>query len=686
LKGEVGHSELLPVWQMASALEGLIKQLTDNADHITASTLRTLAGAVDVVGEMCRPSLKADLLTNPPLRLLVVDDDPICRAAVSAALKKALNPPDLAENGEVALSLATQRTYDVIFLDVLMPGMDGFETCTKIHEAVYNAHTPVVFVTTLSDFDARAKATVKGGADLIGKPFLSFEITVKALTFALRGRLQPRAQIAGTTNWVKKGSIAHLPAHLTTPPTQNPPQEAKEQFAAAPLPETLADDRRRSELLIGSVASEESSPRELMPESAELGPLRDLIQKIFKTSDECERQQILSAFSVRLHDLASKGTAGTGHPAFRLSAALEGLVRKLMQDPKHGKSSAFLTIATAVDLLHELCAAQVSPDLAANPPIRILAVDDDPVARRAITCALQMAFEKPEGVDSGEAALALATQKPFDVIFMDVLMPSMDGFTACLRIHETDQNRTTPVVFVTSLNDFKARSQATISGGSDFIAKPFLTAEITVKALTYALRGRLQKRKAAQSMTLPQKEEKPKPDNLSPALKERILFVDDEEGWRTMVAEVLRGVGYEVVTAANGSEAMHLVDGGNLGTIILDLNLAGEDGLTLMGYLHCNQPGGVPVILYTGMEHDEATVAAMRAAGANEYLRKGPMEELVGAVRRSCRSQTVVSHRTAAHEPCPTGGLLAQRGSFNNRNDHADAEMGCRTQSSATTN
>jgi FixJ family two-component response regulator len=48
----------------------------------------------------------------------------------------------------------------------------------------------VVFVTGHGDFDARAKMSRNGGNDLVGKPFLTSEITVKALTFALRGRLQ----------------------------------------------------------------------------------------------------------------------------------------------------------------------------------------------------------------------------------------------------------------------------------------------------------------------------------------------------------------------------------------------------------------------------------------------------------------------------------------------------------------
>src|SRR5262249_43978824 len=75
------------------------------------------------------------------------------------------------------------------FLDVQMPGMDGFELCQKIHNSEFNRTTPVVFVTGNSDFDARAKSTLIGGNDLMGKPFLIFEVTVKALTLALQSRL-----------------------------------------------------------------------------------------------------------------------------------------------------------------------------------------------------------------------------------------------------------------------------------------------------------------------------------------------------------------------------------------------------------------------------------------------------------------------------------------------------------------
>ena len=116
----------------------------------------------------------------------------------------------------------------------------------------------------------------------------------------------------------------------------------------------------------------------------------------------------------------------------------------------------------------------------------------------------------------------------------------------------------------------------------------------------------------------------------------KILYVDDEQTWREMVAEALKAVGHEVLTAKDASEAMEQSDGINLGLIILDLNLAGESGLMLMRFLRRNHPT-IPILLYTGQDHDEERVRSMLLQGAAQYLRKGTMKELVQAVGRSFR-------------------------------------------------
>ena len=484
LRNESDAPELLPVWQMSFALEGLLKQLTDNAANVTPSTLRTFAGALDFLNELCRPGVEPDLLTRQPLRFLAVDDDAISRKAVSYALKRALNEPELAEDGESALVLANRQPYDVIFLDVQMPGMDGFELCSKIHLAEINRDTPVVFVTCQSDFEARAKSTLSGGSDLIGKPFLTFEITVKALTLGLQRRLAARTQ------------SAHPPARLVAPATPEPvstgtdPVKPVEMTDCAQSSRAFAD---QSSEVATHTGSRTGATEFLTRAAVHRAPLREAFRLICQTDDEPTRQDLLADVFLRIHSLTPKDDLLAEQPVVRLSVALEGLLRKLLQNPHNITESTLVTLASGVELFDDLCAFKSPADLLTNPTIRMLVVDDDPVARRAVVGALQMAFKKPESAESGEAALLLANSRRYDVIFLDVIMPGMDGFEVCSKIRASERNGRTPVVFVTGQNDFQARTQMSAIGGNDFVGKPFLNAEITVKALTFVLRSRLAK-------------------------------------------------------------------------------------------------------------------------------------------------------------------------------------------------
>jgi CheY-like chemotaxis protein len=498
LKRKSELPQLLPIWQMASALEGLLGQLARKSESLTASTLRTATGAVEVLETLCVPGLRPDLAGNPPLRLLAVDDDAITRTAISAALKKLLNQPELAADGAAALVLVEKESYDVIFVDVEMPGMDGFELCTKIHQTGPNANTPVVFVTCHSDFEARAKSTKAGGHDLIAKPFLAFEIAVKALTLVLRARLGeagggrlPASGEAPSKPATRTGHgasdarmIAHLPApsrvtgksSATNRATDKPHTEFTPEFLK-PSPDEFAR------------AFMENAP-------ADLQALREQVVALAQPTDEKMRNEAIEELYLGFKALAAEAGRAQLQTASRLGSALQGMFKKFLEQPKRLLPSAIGVATAALDVLNDLCAGGHNPDLA-NPPVRVLVVDDDPIACRAISATLQLVFERPVSVGSGEMAVALAAEKPFDLIFLDVLMPGMDGFTACPKIHETSHNRETPVVFVTSNGDVGSRARATEAGGAGFIEKSALSAEITVTALTFCMRSRLQKREAA---------------------------------------------------------------------------------------------------------------------------------------------------------------------------------------------
>jgi DNA-binding response OmpR family regulator len=125
------------------------------------------------------------------------------------------------------------------------------------------------------------------------------------------------------------------------------------------------------------------------------------------------------------------------------------------------------------------------------PAAEILVVDDEPISRRAINYALEKARLQSVSVDDANAAFKLLEEKHFDLVFLDVDMPGMNGYELCAKLRALPRHKKTPVVFVTALSDFDNRTDSLMAGGNDFIAKPFLFIELTVKALIHVLRGKL---------------------------------------------------------------------------------------------------------------------------------------------------------------------------------------------------
>jgi PleD family two-component response regulator len=491
LKESAELRDLLPFWQLTSALEGLLKQLTAKSSDITPSAIGTVIGATDLFEALCVRGLKPNLATSPPVRLLVVDDDPISRHGLCFSLIKALTQPDVAPDGQAALALCAKQSYDVIFLDVQMPGLDGFQLCSKIHDIAINKSTPVVFVTGQSDFESRAKSARIGGQDLIGKPFLTFEITVKALTLVLRRRLQPEfRELQDAEPAVESESSHESEAHPATPDDSADKSEARK-----PGPASLTPAQHCIRAFFRQAP-------------AHLRALEDQLQILATNAGDEEKQEILGDLFLGIHSLACEAEQAKLHSLLRLICALEGMFKKLLEDPARATKSLLANATAAIALLRELCEVAVETDLNAAP-IRILVVDDDPVSLRAISGALQLAFGRPEKAGNGEDALALAAETTFDVIFLDIHMPGINGFEVCSKLKETATNGHTPVVFVSGQFDSEIQTKSTSCGGSGFVPKPVMSNEITVLALTLVMRARLQKVAKRNKASAPSTEAEP---------------------------------------------------------------------------------------------------------------------------------------------------------------------------------
>ncbi len=117
-------------------------------------------------------------MIKPP-RILVVDDEAIARITIEALLSAENYEMHFAENGEDGIAKAVEVQPDIILLDVMMPGLNGFETCRKIRSMSVLAEVPILLVTALDDRESRMTGLKAGADDFITKPYDIFELQVR---------------------------------------------------------------------------------------------------------------------------------------------------------------------------------------------------------------------------------------------------------------------------------------------------------------------------------------------------------------------------------------------------------------------------------------------------------------------------------------------------------------------------
>jgi len=226
---------------------------------------------------------------------------------------------------------------------------------------------------------------------------------------------------------------------------------------------------------------------------------RQMFEKASGLADEVDRGQGIVEVHRRVHGFATTASVAGLAITARVASALAALLKKLCENPRTITPSTINTITEALICLERMCVPGIEQQLAAQTPVQILVVEDEPLAKRAVMGSLERAFDKPQAASNGSTALALISEKTYDVIFTDVQMPVMDGFELCMHIRESSPNARTPVIFITGLNDVASRSRGKQCGGNDFIKKPFLPIEMTVKALTFAWEVRLRQIDASTS-------------------------------------------------------------------------------------------------------------------------------------------------------------------------------------------
>ncbi len=131
---------------------------------------------------MMTPDIEIEALTsdeNGLENVLLVDDNPINLQILYKTLQNSGYKLLIASDGETALKIANEVHLSLILLDIMMPGIDGYEVCEQLKSNPQTANSAVIFLSALEDSGAKVKGFAVGGVDYISKPFQADEVVAR---------------------------------------------------------------------------------------------------------------------------------------------------------------------------------------------------------------------------------------------------------------------------------------------------------------------------------------------------------------------------------------------------------------------------------------------------------------------------------------------------------------------------
>ena len=416
---------------------------------------------------------------SPNKKLLIIDADESVAGIYRTQIEAAGYEVEVALDGETGFHDLYTTNPDALLLDLLLPGgLSGSEILKKTRAQKKFEKIPILVFTNIYTRDIEEEAKAAGVLRLFNKA----AATPRDVVEALNEIFLPSGAVFG-------GAAA--PASIKfdmSPPNSSSVAAVRQASPVAPKAAAADDGDFQTEI------------RESLLQGAPdyVKSLRGLLQVLLRTQGDPEAQatQLLELYT-RVHSLTANAAIAGFPKVARLAGALEAMLREFQAKPEGLNASTKRTLTQAMDFLALLFTSAATHESGKPLEERILVVDDEIISRRVIGHSLEKAGLKSSAVSHPDEALKLLQEQPYDLVFLDVEMPGMNGFELCKRLRAMPLHAKTPVIFVTALSGFESRAKSSLSGGDDFIGKPFSYIELAVKGLIYVLRGSLGEEGAA---------------------------------------------------------------------------------------------------------------------------------------------------------------------------------------------
>lgn len=564
--------------------------------------------------------------------ILIVDDNHNNLEVLSETLTRAGFQVSVAIDGESAIEQIQYYTPELILLDVMMPGIDGYQTCRRIKSDPQTFDIPIIFMTALSDTEHKVRGFALGAVDYITKPFQREEVLAR-----VRVQLQLRnlARTLEGQNRMLKKEILQRERMEQSLLVLNQDLEKRVEQRTVKLSKTLSQLRKAQVELIEQKKDLEIRVRERTAELA-------------KSMTEAEKaNQAKSQFLANMsHELRTPMNAIIGYSEMLMEEAEDIGQDDFIPDLSkiHGAGKHLLSLINDILDLSKIEAGRMELYLETfniNSLIQETVATIRPlIAKNSNT----LEFNLPDNLSTMHADLTKVRQSLFNLLSNASKFTENGTITLnveCYGANEQDwisfQVIDTGIGMTSAqINKlFQAFSQADASttrkyGGTGLglaITKKFcqmMGGDIGVesesgKGSTFTIRLPLKvKTPAIKEPQQPIEIEQSKVINVSDQ-KNTVLVIDDDPTIHDLVRRFLIKQGFEVVTANSGEEGLRLAKNIRPEAITLDVMMPGMDGWSVLTALKANpETADIPVVMMTMVDDQNLGYAL----GASEYLLK----------------------------------------------------------------
>jgi CheY-like chemotaxis protein len=379
-------------------------------------------------------------------KILLVEDEPSAQTLYRNRLQREGFQISFAEDGDIAFNSLTNARPDLVVLDLMLPKVNGAEMLNRIRSQEQLKNMPILLISNAYMTEMSQKAMESGAT----RGLLKTECTPARLVETVRDMLGFESAFTLSD---KLSDDKHM-----------------EQFVAA-AEGALADE----------MTLKETREDFIKKAPAEVARIREHCVAYVKAGETPAAQEPLNKLYQQVRFFATRaGLAGCIKTAL-LANAFEALLFETIYKPAKASPSAPQTFAQAVDCLEHLCHNKNTGIGETIPKAKIMVVDDDPICNFAVVAALKRAHFEPVSFEDPGKAIEMAKDTHYDVIFLDINMPGMNGFEVCEKLRKLPTYKETPMIFITSNADFNNRAQSILSGGNDLIPKPISPVELVLK-------------------------------------------------------------------------------------------------------------------------------------------------------------------------------------------------------------